>query len=257
MDKVLLVTDLHMTLPDKKIIDLDPQVRLRKVLDQAAREHGDALMMIAMGDLAHWGGNREYARLKETLKGYPWPIHLMIGNHDNRANFRKAFPDTPTTEDGHVQRTLDVGDWRLILLDSHDEKFEAPIHSGILCEQRIAWLRAQLVAAKDRRVIICIHHPPMRTFFDGMDEIGLRNQEELLALLAEYPNVEQVVAGHIHRTISGIAGGLPISVFKSPCHQMPLVLGEPGSDHSVDEPGAYGLLLLHAGGVTIHTQDVF
>jgi len=256
MHKILVITDLHLTNDGKTIIDLDPQARLRRVLDAAARDHADAQAMIAMGDLAHWGGPREYARLRDTLADAPWPIHLMIGNHDNRANFRTTFPDTPATDDGHVQQVLSFGDWRLILLDSHDETFAEPAHSGILCEARLDWLTRELARAADKKVVICIHHPPMRTFFDGMDDIGLRNKDQLLDIIDRHAQVKQIVAGHIHRTISGVVRQMPITVFKSPCHQMPLVLGQAGSDHSVDEPGAYGLLLLHDEGVTIHSEDV-
>lgn len=257
MNKVLLITDLHITREGRDIIGLDPVARLTKVLDAARREQPDADLLIAMGDLTHWGGANEYARLKPLLDDLPWPVHLMIGNHDNRAQFVKAFPEAPRTEAGHIQQVIDLGGWRLILLDSHDESFSMPIHSGVLCDARMAWLERALEEACDRQVLICIHHPPLRTFFDGMDAIGLRNQEALLALLSRYPNVRQIVAGHIHRTISGTSGALPVSIFKGTCHQMPLALGASSADDSVDEPGVYGLVLLHESGLTIHSQDVF
>lgn len=34
------------------------------------------------------------------------PVSLMLGNHDNRENFLKVFPDTPTTAEGHIQQVL-------------------------------------------------------------------------------------------------------------------------------------------------------
>ena len=60
----------------------------------------------------------------------------------------------------------------------------------------------------------------------------------------------------MHRTMSGHARGVPYTIFKSPCHQMPMLLGDADSSLSVDEPGAYGILLIHGDGITIHTEDV-
>ena len=65
-----------------------------------------------------------------------------------------------------------------------------------------------------------------------------------------------VVAGHVHRTILGASGGKPCAVLKSPCHQMPLDLYGENSDSSVDEPGAYGLLLLGKDSPVLLTEDV-
>lgn len=45
-------------------------------------------------------------------------------------------------------------------------------------------------------------------------------------------------------------------MFKSPCHQAPLDLIRADSSLSIDEPGAYGLLLLARDGVIAHSEDV-
>jgi hypothetical protein len=74
-------------------------------------------------------------------------------------------------------------------------------------------------------------------------------------VLTAYPQVKHVFAGHIHRTITASIDGLPITVFKSPCHQMPMILGQEGSGHSVDEPGAYGIILTDGDNVVVHFED--
>lgn len=257
MHKILVTTDIHITRPGKQIIGLDPVERFTRVLAKAASDHPDADRMIVTGDLTHWGGANEYDRLKQCLGGLPWPVDLMMGNHDNRENFRRAFPDAPTTAAGHVQQIIDLPGWRLITLDSHDETYTEPVHSGFLCEDRLDWLREALSGAKDAQIVVFIHHPPLRTFFDGMDEIGLRNIEALLGILEGAPRMRHVIAGHIHRTMSGSARGLPVTIFKSPCHQAPLTIGPSSHSDSIDEPGAYGIVLLHDDGVTVHSEDVF
>jgi 3',5'-cyclic AMP phosphodiesterase CpdA len=253
MAKILVMTDLHITPEGESIIGLDPGARLSAGLAHAARTHPDAERIVLMGDLTHHGAEQEYARLKTLLADLPWPVTLMIGNHDTRTGFRAAFPDAPTDADGFVQSAIDLGDIRLICLDTH-EADPAVQHSGLLCPTRLAWLVREL-EADTKPCLIFLHHPPFDTGFSGMDHIGLMNAAELRGVLAAYPQVKHVFAGHIHRTITASIDGLPITVFKSPCHQMPMILGQEGSGHSVDEPGAYGIILTDGDNVVVHFED--
>ncbi len=254
MQKLLVFTDIHIVPDGADIIGLDPFERFTQGLAHAVATHPDAARIIITGDLAHHGDPVEYARLKAELDGCPLPVHLMIGNHDRRADFLTAFPDTPVTDQGFVQAALDLDDYRLILLDTVEQ--EAAIeHSGYLCAERLGWLERELQAAQNRPVIVFAHHPPIATGFAGMDHIGLSNRAELASLLAKYKNVRQIIAGHVHRTISGSTAGIPTAIFKSTCHQMPMELELETTYASIDEPGAYGLLLLSAEGVIVHTED--
>lgn len=88
-----------------------------------------------------------------------------------------------------------------------------------------------------------------------MDDIRLRNGDELLALLQDSPTVEHYFCGHIHRTISGSVGGLGFSMFKSPSYQMPFDLISASAGVSTPEPGAYGIVLLYENSVIVHTED--
>lgn len=256
MQKILVLTDLHITAAGETIIGLDPLERLTAVLAAAQADHPDAAHLILTGDLTHHGTGAEYHRLKHALADLPWPVTYMLGNHDRRAPFRAAFPKAAVTDDGYVQTFHDLPGWRLICLDTLDDPAPPDRHSGILCQARMDWLRETLATTPDRAVVF-LHHPPVVTGFDGMDAIRLRNDQDVLDLLAQFPCAVQLVAGHVHRNISGHAGHLPFVIFKSPCHQMPMKLGAPGSAHSVDEPGAYGILLLGDGGVVAHSNDVF
>lgn len=252
--KILVVTDPHIVTAGEDIIGLDPSARLDGVLGHAMAHQGDAAHLVILGDLTHHGRTEEYAELKRLLAQVQMPVSLMLGNHDRRAAFLQAFPDA-ADEDGFVQQVVTFGDYRLICLDTLDEEAE-PQHSGLLCDARLAWLRRALAACGDAPVLLALHHPPFLTGFDGMDAIRLRNDNALFEVIAEHGRVVQLLCGHVHRSISGSARGVPYAVFKSACHQMPMMLGAAGSSHSVDELGAYGIVLLGADGVTVHTEDV-
>jgi 3',5'-cyclic AMP phosphodiesterase CpdA len=254
MHKILVFTDLHLLPEGETLIGLDPGERLRQGLDHATTRHPDAAHIVLTGDLSHNGTAQEYARLRDILTGSLIPVSLMLGNHDRRAPFLQVFPETPTTAQGHVQQVIDIGENRLILLDTLNEE-AADTHSGLLCPDRLAWLDAHLAEAAKKRCILFTHHPVFATGFKGMDWIGLKSIPELAALLARHQNVAQVISGHIHRTIQGAIKGIPAAVFKSPCHQMPMALGFQDPRLSVAEPGAYGIILLSDEGVVVHTED--
>ncbi|MFN3210450.1 MAG: phosphodiesterase [Roseovarius sp.] len=259
MQKILVFTDIHFVPEGETIIGLDPAARFAQGLAHAQKHHPDAARIVITGDLTHHGTEPEYLRLRSALSATDIPLSLMLGNHDRRAPFLSVFPDTPLTPEGFVQDVCDLDDTRLILLDTLNEDAE-DTHSGVLCKARLDWLHDAISAAEGRRVILFMHHPPVLTGFGGMDWIGLKSRPQLAACLAGHENVHQIIAGHIHRTIqSGFATAagrlIPTAIFKSPNHQMPMALGFQDPNLSVDEPGAYGIVLLSTDGIVVHTED--
>ena len=87
-----------------------------------------------------------------------------------------------------------------------------------------------------------------------MDAIKLLNSAVLLDRLRQ-GGVSQLISCHVHRRTSGNARGVPWAVFKSCYHQIPMHLDDHSPSVSVDEPGAYGTLLLQPDGVIVHTED--
>ncbi|SHJ12700.1 phosphodiesterase [Wenxinia saemankumensis] len=249
MTKLLVMSDLHVTPEGARIIGLDPLERLRATLDHAMSRHGDADLLVLCGDLAHRGDAESYARLAALLDPLPLPVVTMLGNHDRRGPFRAAFPGAPDAG-GFVQSRRDAGDWRLIFLDSLDEGSAA----GRLCDERLAWLDGALADPDGRRPLVFVHHPPADCGLPGMDAIRLAEGEALLDRLA--PLGGHLVCGHVHRTASGSARGVPWAMLKSPCHQAPLDFETADSSLSIDEPPGYGVILLRPGRVVIHHEDV-
>ena len=242
MEKLLVLTDLHITEPGETIIGLDPGARLQATLAHALARHPDAARLIVTGDLTHHGRPAQYRRLKAILDPLPLPVLLLPGNHDRRAGFEEVFPDRPR------DWVEDLGEWRLIGLDTTDE----PSHAGRLDGDRLERLDAALAGAG--RSIVFAHHPPFLTGLPGMDAIRLADGHALLDRLARHD--AHLVCGHVHRTASGSARGVPWTMFKSPCHQAPLDFVTPDSSLSIDEPAAYGVILLGPEGAICHSEDV-
>ena len=267
MSKLIVFTDLHILPEGGRIIGLDPSERLRKGIAHVNLHHPDTHHVLFTGDLTHRGDVASYQRLRDLLSALRCPYSLLLGNHDQRENFLSVFPEAPLDANGFVQQALDIAPHtgqgvhpdgaRLLLLDT---LFAPPYnfpdsYSGFLCEQRMDWLAQQLASAGKRPVHIFMHHPPHATGFVGMDAIALRNGEAFYELLLHHGNVRHIFAGHVHRTISGTSHGIAFSVFKSPCHQQPMPFAAEDTTLSVDEPGAYGIVLLRPDGVLVHTED--
>ncbi len=254
--KIIVFSDLHIVEEGETILNLDPLERFDRAVKQARATHPDADRIMIVGDLTHHGRPEQYLRLKEYLETVDLPIHLMMGNHDRRAAFQDVFTNAPNAA-GFVQERVDLGATLLITLDTLDgPPYRDDHHAGKLCAKRLDWLDAQLSAAAGKCVILFFHHPPYHVGFPGMDRIRLLDDDVVLEMINRHGNVALMVNGHVHRTISGVARGVPFTMFKSPCHQMPMRMTEQSSSSSIDEPGAYGLLCLSADAVVVHTQDV-
>ncbi len=253
----LHLTDLHVTPADAApLYGLDPGARLALAVEDIARRHGPqgaapAAFAVVTGDLTHHGEPAAYARLRALLAGLPCPAHLLLGNHDDRAAFRHAFPEAPSDAGGFVQQALDTPAGRFLLLDTN----EPGTHAGRLCGARLGWL-ADRLAEDESPVLLFLHHPPYRVGISQMDEIPLLDADALWKVVAPHrQRIRHLFHGHLHRPLSGSWRGIPASSLRGTAHQVALDFAErtvvPGSH----EPPAYALVRTSRDDVVVHTHD--
>jgi len=256
LQKLLFLTDLHLTAGQETIIGLDPAARMKAVLDAALAAHPDAAALILMGDLAHRGEPAAYAVLKDILAPVGVKVIPMIGNHDRREAFLAAFPDAPQSPGGFVQAWVDLDAHRIITLDTLDgPPYADDHHAGHLCPERLAFLDEALRSRAGRHAVVCMHHPPFDTGVVSMDQIGLTNGDEVMDLLSHHGNLS-LMCGHLHLTVTGVTKGVPWTVLKSPCHQGVVDLVSLNAHLSTDAPGSYALGLLGQDRFVLHHVDV-
>ncbi len=250
------MSDIHLTPHGEKIIGLDPVASLDRALKHALAEHSDACHLVFTGDLTHYGNQEEYSILKDLIKDIKIPITFLMGNHDKREPFCEVFKSVSLDEYGFLQSATSFKDHTLLFLDTLNLPYaEGDKNKGFLCTDRLAWLEKQLDFAKGRKVIVFMHHPAFPVGFKAMDKIRLKNSNEFFDILDKYKNVIHIIAGHIHRTISGNFRGYGFSIFKSTCHQMPLMFKSDNVKLSAVETPAYGILSLVENGVIVHSED--
>ncbi|MBF5013816.1 metallophosphoesterase, partial [Burkholderia pseudomultivorans] len=135
------ISDLHIKRPGQLAYRrVDTAAALARCIARlnALVPRPDAVLVT--GDLTDFGHDDEYRHLRELLAPLEIPYYLMVGNHDDRAGLRRAFPDRPELQGGEfVQYALDVGSVRVLALDS-----QVPGAShGDLCDARLGWLAGQ------------------------------------------------------------------------------------------------------------------
>lgn len=248
--KLIQITDLHLVVAGNTLFDIDPSERLLLCLSDITRNHADADLVVITGDLAHNGETAAYQVLRKALETFPLPTRLLIGNHDDRANFRACFPDAPVDTDGFVQSAIETTDGRLLFLDTH-----APgTHEGHYCEKRRRWLAQQCDEAKGRAMYLFMHHPASRIAYRPMDELGLVDADAFLEVLRRR-NIRHIFAGHAHRPISGSWRGIPFSILRGLNHQVWLDFSVPEGIPCSLEPPAYAVILIDDDNTIVHLHD--
>lgn len=249
------ISDLHIAEPGQLVCGrVDTRAFLERCVARirALPTRPDAVVIT--GDLVDRGTVREYQALRELLAPLTMPVYPLLGNHDDRAAFRQVFGDAPYLRNAreHVQYAFNVGELRVIALDTHDPGQPG----GRLCAARLDWLAGELDAVRRQPVVIAMHHPPFATGIPFMDASGLAPDDaaELAAILSEHSNVERILCGHLHRSIQAWFAGTIAMTAPSCAHQV--VLGfEPDtlSGFNFEPPGFLQHLWVDSMLVTHHT----
>ncbi len=123
------------------------------------------------------------------------PVHLNLGNHDERENFWSAFPQAAAKLKSVPQRqaavfSSDRANW--FLLDSLDQTNSTP---GVLGTAQLEWLDRELAARPNKPAIIVGHHNLQTP--GGVD--GLKAETTALAeIFAQRSQVKAFIFGHTH-----------------------------------------------------------
>lgn len=211
------ISDLHIAAEDdfmRKFVDANEKLeRAVEYLNGLTRRPD---VVLATGDLTDHGRPAEYGLLAEILDQLDIPLLCIPGNHDERESFRAAFAGWPyMPSDGPIQYVVDDFVVRLVALDT----LRTGHHDGELDAARLTWLDQTLAARPDTPTVVFLHHPPFTTGIWWMDCIGLAGARDLEAVVRRHPQVQRVVAGHLHRPIVTNWASTVVSTAPSTTHQ--------------------------------------
>jgi 3',5'-cyclic-AMP phosphodiesterase len=211
--------------------------------------------VLVTGDLAEHGSAREYERVRELLSALAMPVHVLPGNHDHRDALRASFPlpDADAGSEDYRYATR-CGPLRLVGCDT----IQPGRDDGRLGPERLAWLDGRLAEDRETPTIVATHHLPLLMGIRAWDEIGLPDADRagLADVIARHPQVQRIVAGHVHRTVIGGLSGCPVFACPSTWIQSLLDFGHPDRLALVPEPPGFALHVAVAGELVSHVQPV-
>lgn len=249
--KFVVLSDLHLGPPGIPVNGLDTGARLGEAIKVIARDHADSAFVMLAGDLADRGEVAAYHHLQDRIAALPMPVHITLGNHDDRAAFLSVFGPDRDDPLGRVSTVVDLANHRIILFDTT----EPGLVGGRLCQGRLDWLAARLEETQDRPVIVVQHHHANPLSLP-VDEIILENAEDYLAVLRQHPDFRQVIAGHVHLPTAAVWRGIPMTTLAGSHYSVsPHVPGVPGQQRQFEGPAQMAVVLASADGVTVHFQD--
>ena len=198
------LSDLHLGEPASH--GADPEGCLRAVVAALGRLPDRLDAILVSGDLAEHGAPAEYLMAAEEIGKLEVPVHVVPGNHDDRATMRGCF-GIPGSGDAPIDYAVDLGPLRLVVVDSTIPGEDR----GGFDPGQLERLDAEL-AASAKPAIVAMHHPPLTTAMADWDGVNLSALERraLAAVVARHPQVKAIVGGHLHRVSVGSLAGRPV-----------------------------------------------
>ncbi|MEM9269346.1 MAG: metallophosphoesterase [Pseudomonadota bacterium] len=248
------MSDLHIVPEGDLSHALDTAERLELAVEHINTHHQDAAFCVLLGDLADRGDAASYERLKELTSEARIPLHLTLGNHDHRPTFLEVFGASqanPAT--GCIDFALDLDETKVLVLDSS----EPGLTAGTLEAGQLEWLAEELDGAKDRRVVLLIHHA-ITELGVPTDFINLQEPERFVDAALAHGNVEMVVTGHVHMSTAGTVRQLPFTSLAGAHYNIfPQMGGDIATVPRFDGPGQLGNILLTPQSVIVHHESFF
>lgn len=237
------ITDIHLGFEPDNPAEFNRQ-RFDRIIAKLMSMSPAPDLVVCSGDLTDKGDEASYRHLKDALSSLSCETYLCVGNHDDRDNFLKQFPSTPSTG-GFVHYAVDKEEFVLVVLDT----LEPGQHGGAFCEARATWLEDTLNLYADRPIIIVLHHPPVHHGIEWMDtDPDAPWLKRLANVVRGRTNIKAMLAGHVHRSFTTSFEGHVLSVTASSAPQVALELAP--MDPSI--PDGRPLIVAEEPGFSLH-----
>lgn len=245
MTLVAQITDLHLG------GDAGAEGRLDAVLAHLADMATAPAALVVTGDVLDRpdapGG---YAAVGARLAALGVPVVACPGNHDDRASFGRVLGGKRAG--GPVDTRLDLDGVTVLACDSTVRGEDW----GRLEPSTLDWLARELADTRGP-VLVALHHTPCRVGLPLIDEVALRDADELArALAVAQGRVLAVVCGHAHTSATAFFAGVPVVVCPAVSSWLVLDAERPGPFFDRVTPPALALHVVEDGRLTTHMRVV-
>ncbi len=271
---VLHLSDVHATVGAPLYGAVDGIRRMHAASDYARAAGVTPEAIVISGDLIERRNEGAYPALREALleleAAWGVPVLTVLGNHDDRDAARilpghavpvgpvphAAVPDEALTDTvapeaavpqavpQAVPRSVHVGEWRFVLLDSSP---------GRLGAEQLAWLDEELAQPFGSGSIVVMHHPPLGSPLPMLARAGLGDAADFLDIV-EGTDVRMILSGHFHHPLAATMRGVHVSVGPALAYHQ-VMDAEPGTVSGFDR-SMFSLVHLTPGDVSASSVAV-
>ncbi|WP_437188119.1 metallophosphoesterase family protein [Planctomicrobium sp. SH668] len=176
---------------------------IKSVVSQILQMKEKPAGVLINGDCAYLQGlDDDYKNLAscvQPLLDAELPLHLLMGNHDNRerlyTHLAHQKPEHPPVDSRHIS-VLETPFANLFLLDTLTQ---TNVVTGQIGSEQMEWLAKALDERSDRPAIVFAHHTPQFQAPEaGKPWGGIEDTEAFINLLESKKNVKAFVFGHSH-----------------------------------------------------------
>lgn len=198
---VALLADTHIDADPTRVVHAEKinlTDHLRDVVADILAQPTAPAAVAVVGDLALKNGRpgdyAQFLKLVAPLRQRGIPVHLTLGNHDDRGPLREALKvEADAAVEGRFATVVDAAGVRLVLLDSLDKVDQV---DGVLGEVQRRWLGQTLDARPELATVVLMHHHPSPTAEPAKG--ALQDTTALLEILRPRNQVKALVFGHTH-----------------------------------------------------------
>ena len=218
MSGFLHLSDFHLVEDETALSRaFDAKYILEKTVDKIVDKKevfGNLDGVIITGDISDDGSTASYSDAYDILKELNLPLLAIPGNHDLRKPMMDYFAkDTDIQSSEFFDWAYETSDTLIVGLDT---LVEGQNH-GMLRSESLNLLFENLNQPTEKNIILAIHHPPINTGIPFMDEIGLKNSDELSQCLDVAHQPIRILCGHVHGIYHGTLGIHSVVTAPSTC----------------------------------------
>ncbi len=245
--RLLQITDPHLFADENgSLLGVNTLRSFTEVMQLAKQDilNTPPHLIMLTGDFSQDNSAKSYQRLVDAVAGLTVPITWIPGNHDDLPTLQQTFKQTNIS----MEKSFNFAAWHIILLNTHWPGNVA----GHLKTTELNRLEKLLQTQPDKHTMIVLHHHAIPVGSHWIDELGVKNADDLLAIIKKHSQIRAVVCGHVHQASDTVKDGIRFISTPSTCVQF-----KSHSDgFAVDDlaPG-YRWFNLHADG-TIETDIV-
>lgn len=235
---IIQISDIHLNHhEDSDLLGVKTEESYLAVLEQIKRKNYEIDYFLLTGDLSQDGSPKSYEKVADYLTSFDRPVHCLPGNHDDAAIMDTVYP----RGNMHTSRHLVLDRWQLILLDSH---VHGKVH-GYLDQDQLNYMEKCLRTHPDLFAVVAFHHQPVPVGAAWLDNLGVKNADEFWAIAEKYPQLNNVLFGHVHQEFDRQVGNIHVYSPPSTCIQFMRNQDEFGLEHL---PPGYRVIKLHPDG---------